>query len=100
MSPRSTLVLGVVCMLTDQLGARLLDAIGLTQEILAPSGARLLLLVPVSCAFYGARLVTYFVLPGLVLLAGARALSLTLKASRSCRRHHVSPASRGATRPN
>jgi hypothetical protein len=61
-----TLVLGLCCALVDLLGARLLDSLGLVEGLLAPNGAQLLLLVPLSCAFYGARLVTYFVLPALV----------------------------------
>lgn len=73
------LALGVGCALVDALGARLLDSLGFVQGLLAPNGARLLLLVPLAFAFYGARLLTYFVLPALVVAtlasaAGPRAI--------------------------
>jgi hypothetical protein len=63
------LVLGLGCALVDLLGAGLLDSLGFVQGLLAPNGAQLLLLLPLACAFYGARLVTYFVLPALVVAA-------------------------------
>jgi hypothetical protein len=61
------LALGVSCALVDMLGAWLLDSLGFVQGLLAPNGTQLLLLFPLACAFYGARLITYFVLPGLVM---------------------------------
>jgi hypothetical protein len=60
------LVFGLGCALVDLLGARLLDSFGFVQGLLAPNGAQLWLLIPLACAIYGARLVTYLVLPALV----------------------------------
>ena len=73
MTVHKALVLGLGCALVDLLGARLLDSLGFVQGLLAPSGAQLLALIPLACAFYGARLVTYFVLPALVVAALAAA---------------------------
>jgi hypothetical protein len=64
-TPRNALV---ACAIIDVLGARLLDSVGLVQGLLAPNGAQLLLLLPLACAFYGARLLTYFVLPAVVVV--------------------------------
>jgi hypothetical protein len=69
MTLHKALALGVSCALVDILGARLLDSLDFVQGLLAPNGAQLLLLVPLACAFYGARLVTYFALPALVVAA-------------------------------
>lgn len=57
------------CVLFDVLAARLLDSLGLVEGLLSPNGAQLLLLVPLACAFYAARIITYFVLPALVFSA-------------------------------
>ena len=69
MTLHKALVLGLCCALIDLLGARLLDSVGVVEGLLAPSGAQLLLLVPVVCAFYGARLIAHFALPALVVAA-------------------------------
>lgn len=84
MTLHKALALGLGCALVDLLGARLLDSLGFVQGLLAPNGAQLLLLIPLACAFYGARLVTYFVLPALVVaaLALARRRTVTKKAFR------------------
>lgn len=66
MTSRKALLAGLSCALFELFGARLLDALGLVQGLLAPHGAQLLLLVPLAGAFYVARLTTYFVLPVLV----------------------------------
>ena len=73
MTLHKALVVGLGCAFIDLLGARLLDSLGFVEGLLAPNGAQLLLLVPAACAFYGARLITYFVLPALVV---ARLLSV------------------------
>jgi hypothetical protein len=67
MSLRRAAVWLVVSVLVDLLGARLLDALGLIEGLLSPSGGRLLLLVPVAVSFYAARFVAWFVAPGLLL---------------------------------
>jgi hypothetical protein len=66
MTLHKALVLGLCCAFIDLLGARLLDSLGFVEGLLAPNGAQLLLLVPAASAFYGARFITYFVLPALV----------------------------------
>jgi hypothetical protein len=66
-SRKSTLVFCVASALVNALGARVLDALGLIEGLLSPSGWRLLLIVPLSLAFYGARLFVYFIAPGLLL---------------------------------
>jgi hypothetical protein len=60
--------------LLNVLGARLLDRLGLIEGLLSPSGARLLVLVPVAVAFYAARFFAFFVAPGLLLGAAAATL--------------------------
>ena len=67
MSRKGTLVVCITSALVNALGARVLDALGLIEGLLSPSGWRLLLIVPLSVAFYGARLFVYFVAPGLLL---------------------------------
>ncbi len=53
--------------LLNVIGARVLDALGLIEGLLSPSGGRLLLIVPVAVSFYAARFVAWFVAPGLLL---------------------------------
>jgi hypothetical protein len=82
MTLHKALALGVGCALVDILGARLLDSVGFVQGLLAPNGAQLRLLIPLACAFYGARLITYFVLPPLVvatLASAARPLARSMR---------------------
>jgi hypothetical protein len=67
MTAKSTLALCVTSALVNAVGARLLDALGLIEGLLSPSGHRLLLIVPLSLVFYGARLFVYFIAPGLLL---------------------------------
>ena len=66
MTLQKALVLGLGCALVDLVGAWLLDSLGFVEGLLAPSGSQLPMLIPAACAFYGARLVTYFALPALV----------------------------------
>jgi hypothetical protein len=78
MTLHKALALGLGCALVDLVGASLLDSLGFVEGLLAPSGTQLLLLFPLACAFYGARLITYFALPALavaVLLFRPRAHS-------------------------
>lgn len=77
MTRKSTLVLCVTSALGNALGARLLDALGLAEGLLSPGGHRLLLIVPLSLAFYGARLFVYFIAPGLLLVELYRSLRST-----------------------
>ena len=72
----------LACVVIDQIGARLLDSIGLVEGLLAPNGARLLLLVPLSFVFYGARLASYFVVPGLLLVVAGAVVVANLRAWR------------------
>src|SRR5690349_1172507 len=65
--PRRTLYVALALLAADLGGAYLLDALGLIEGLLSPSGDRLALLLPLGVAFYGARLLLYFVAPGLVL---------------------------------
>jgi hypothetical protein len=57
----------VVSALLNLLGAYVLDALGLVEGLLSPSGGRLLLIVPVAVSFYAARFVAWFIAPGLLL---------------------------------
>jgi hypothetical protein len=66
-SRKGTLVLCITSALVNALGARVLDGLGLIEGLLSPAGWRLLLIVPLSLAFYGARLFVYFIAPGLLL---------------------------------
>jgi hypothetical protein len=67
MTTKGMLVVGITTALIDAFGARVLDALGLIEGLLSPSGSRLLLIVPLSLAFYGARLFVHFIAPGLLL---------------------------------
>ena len=67
--PRKTLILTVALLAVNLGGAHLLDALGLVEGLLSPSGGRLLLLVPLAAAYYVARILALFLAPGL--LAGA-----------------------------
>ncbi len=53
-------------------GAYLLDALGLVERLLSPSGGAVAVLIPLAVVFYAARLLLLFVVPGLVV--GALAL--------------------------
>lgn len=67
MSVRRAAAWLVVSVLVNLLGSRLLDALGLIEGLLSPSGSRLLLIVPVAVSFYSARFIAWFVAPGLLL---------------------------------
>lgn len=72
--PRKTVGLAAALLAFDLAGARLLDALGLVEGLLSPSGERLLWLLPLGAGFYVARLLALFVAPGLVI--GALAIWL------------------------
>jgi hypothetical protein len=57
----------IVAALVELIGARVLDALGLIEGLLSPSGASPVALVPLALLFFGARFVTWFIAPGLVL---------------------------------
>jgi hypothetical protein len=67
MTARNAAALLVASSLVNALGARALDSLGLIEGVLSPSGARILILVPVAALFFAARLCCYFVAPGLLL---------------------------------
>jgi hypothetical protein len=87
MSRKGTLIVCIMSALVNALGARVLDALGLIEGLLSPSGWRLLLIVPLSVAFYGARLFVYFIAPGL-LLAELYGLLRSPRAANLLRRIH------------
>ena len=64
--PRRTLGFALALFVIDVGGARALDALGLVEGLLSPSGERLLLLLPLAGVFYLARLLLLFVAPGVV----------------------------------
>jgi hypothetical protein len=68
--------------LVDLGGARLLDALGLVESLLAPGGTRALLVLPLALVFYAARLLLVFVAPGLVLAFLVRLLLARWRRSR------------------
>lgn len=47
----------------------LLDALGLVESLLSPSGLRVLAVLPLAALFYVVRLALLFVMPGLVAAA-------------------------------
>jgi len=71
---KTALFLLISSALVNFVAAHALDRIGLMQGLLAPSGARLALLLPTACVFYLARFCALFVAPGLLFGALARVL--------------------------
>lgn len=65
--PRKTVGIAALLLLFDLVGARVLDALGVVEGLLSPSGERLLWLLPLGVGFYAARLAVLFLAPGLVL---------------------------------
>ena len=75
--PRASLKLPifvVALFLVDRVGAHALDALGVVESLLSPSGARVLVILPLCVLFFAARLLLVFVAPGLVLASLARRL--------------------------
>lgn len=69
---KRTLLFAAVVFTLNLGGAYLLDALGLVERLLSPSGGLVALLIPLAVVFYAARLLLLFVVPGLVV--GALAL--------------------------
>lgn len=69
---KRTLLFAAVVFTLNLGGAYLLDALGLVERLLSPSGGIVALLIPLAVVFYAARLLLLFVVPGLVV--GALAL--------------------------
>lgn len=69
---KRTLLFAAVVFTLNLGGAYLLDALGLVERLLSPSGGLVVLLIPLAVVFYAARLLLLFVVPGLVV--GALAL--------------------------
>lgn len=64
--PRRTLIFAAVVLVLNLGGAYLLDALGLVAGLLSPHGGTAALLVPLALVFYTARILSLFVVPGLV----------------------------------
>lgn len=66
---KRTLLFAAVVFTLNLGGAYLLDALGLVERLLSPSGGLVALLIPLAVVFYAARLLLLFVVPGLVVSA-------------------------------
>lgn len=64
--PRRTFVVTGSVALLHLVVAYVLDAAGLIESLLSPSGPRLLLVLPLAVLFYALRLTVYFVIPGVI----------------------------------
>ena len=64
---RRTPVALLVLLALDVGGAHALDRLGLVEALLSPGGARTALVLPLAVAFYAARFLLLFLMPGLVL---------------------------------
>lgn len=64
--PRRTLAFAAALVVANLGGGYLLDALGLVEGLLSPSGGRLAFLVPLAVVFYGVRFAALFLVPGLV----------------------------------
>ena len=69
---KRTLLFAAVVFTLNLGGAYLLDALGLIERLLSPSGGLVARMIPLAVVFYAARLLLLFVVPGLVV--GALAL--------------------------
>jgi hypothetical protein len=65
--PRRTALFAAALVALHLAGAYALDALGLIESLLSPSGARVLWLVPLAGLFYLVRFTLLFVAPGLAL---------------------------------
>jgi hypothetical protein len=63
---RRTLLVAAGILVLHFACAYALDAAGLVESLLSPSGGQLLWVLPLAVIFYALRLATYFVVPGLV----------------------------------
>jgi len=64
--PRRTLMIAGAIGLLHLVVAYLLDAAGLIESLLSPSGPRVLVVLPLALLLYALRLTAYFVIPGVV----------------------------------
>ena len=60
-------IFAAVVLIAHTVLAYLLDAAGLIESLLSPSGARLLWILPLAVLFYALRITAYFIVPGVVL---------------------------------
>lgn len=63
---RRTLVVAMAIVVLHIVCAYALDAVGLVESLLSPSGTRLLWVLPLAVLLYALRFSAYFVAPGLV----------------------------------
>jgi hypothetical protein len=71
----------VVVVAVNAAGARLLDMIGLTESLLSANPARAAIAALLGIVFFVARLLAYFVAPGLVIAALVAALITSARRS-------------------
>jgi len=64
--PRRTIAFALGLMLLHVACAYALDAAGLVESLLSPSGAQLLWILPLAVIFYALRITVFFVVPGVV----------------------------------
>ncbi|MBK9265278.1 MAG: hypothetical protein IPM54_36530 [Polyangiaceae bacterium] len=81
--PRRTLTFAALVVVLHVAFAYGLDAAGLVEALLSPSGADLLWLLPLAALFYAVRLASFFLVPGLVASAAILWLVDTVRARRS-----------------
>ena len=64
--PRRTITFALTILLLHVALSYALDAAGLVESLLSPSGAQLLWILPLAIFFYALRLTAFFVVPGLL----------------------------------
>jgi hypothetical protein len=84
--PRRTIGIAAALLLLHVAFAYGLDAVGLVESLLSPSGVQLLWILPLAALFYAVRLASFFVVPGLV--ASALIFWLLDRAAAHRRRSH------------
>jgi hypothetical protein len=62
--PRRTIAFALGLMLLHFTCAYALDAAGLVESLLSPSGAQLVWILPLAVIFYALRITVFFVVPG------------------------------------
>lgn len=63
---KGPLIFAVVILVTHTLIAYALDAAGLIESLLSPSGTRVFWILPLAVIFYALRITAYFIVPGVV----------------------------------
>jgi len=81
MTPFKAFAFASAALLLDIGGARVLDALGLIEGLLSPSGAAFALLLPLAVVFYVARFTAWFIAPGLLLGALIEAMLVSFRPS-------------------